>query len=115
MGQICCFLQDITKLFKQEDGFIKTRWECTKNVTLWRAGVTTIANGNAKMRYACTVELHVTANNTTVLCRAEMLLWRIYVAGNNKECLGLHEKCPLFLPEFDLIWSFSADFRKNPH
>jgi hypothetical protein len=67
------------------------------------------------MPSACNVELHVTVNNTTILCVAQKcFLWPIYVAGNNKECLGLHVKCPKFLPEFDQIWSFSADFHKNP-
>jgi hypothetical protein len=63
------FLQDIKKLFKQEGGFIKTRWAMHEKRNI--VGATTIANGNATMRYACIVELHVTVNNTTILCVAQ--------------------------------------------
>jgi len=29
-----------------------------------------------------------------------MLLWRIYVASNNRAFLGFHVKRPIFLPDF---------------
>jgi hypothetical protein len=36
-----------------------------------------------------------------------MLLLRIYVANENKTYLGLHEKCPIFLSDFNQICGFS--------
>jgi hypothetical protein len=42
------------------------------------------------MRLFCIVALHVTAD----------ILWRFYIAGNNKIHLGLHVKCPTFVLDF---------------
>jgi len=38
-----------------------------------------------------------------------MLLWRIYVAGNNSKYLGLHIKCPT-MSNFNQIWISSTYF-----
>jgi hypothetical protein len=44
-----------------------------------------ICNENATMRSLCIAELHVTVNNLKFKIKwcTKMLLWRIYVAGNN--------------------------------
>jgi hypothetical protein len=56
------------------------------------------------VRSLCTVELNVSDNNTEVLGVAQLrFLWRIYVAGNNKTYSGLHEKCPIFLSDFNYV------------
>jgi hypothetical protein len=67
------------------------------------------SSGNATMLAACIVELHVNIKNI------RMLLWRIYVAGNNKTYLCLEVKCPIFLFSFNQIWSFSTDSYGNFH
>jgi hypothetical protein len=36
-------------------------------------------------------------------CGKVVLLWRIYVAGDNETFLGLHIKCPIFLFDFNEI------------
>jgi hypothetical protein len=41
-----------------------------------------------------------------------MLLWQLYVAGNNKTYLGLHIEGPIFPSDFNQIRSFSTDFHK---
>jgi hypothetical protein len=41
------------------------------------------------------------------------VLWRIYVAGNDKTHLDLHVKCPTFLADFNQIWSFLVDFHNQ--
>ena len=38
-----------------------------------------------------------------------MIFWWICVAGNSEIYLGLHEKCPIFLSNFNHIWSSSTD------
>jgi hypothetical protein len=43
-----------------------------------------------------------------------MLLWRVYMAGNNTTYFGLHVMCPVFLSNFNQIWIFSTDFLKSP-
>jgi hypothetical protein len=42
------------------------------------------------------------------------LLWRVNVAGKNRKYLGLHVRCPIFLPNFNQICIFSTDFYKSP-
>jgi hypothetical protein len=62
----------------------------------------------------CIAELHGTVNNIEILSAAQkLLLWRIYIAGNNKTYLGFHVKCQIFLFDFDKIWSFSTDLHKS--
>jgi hypothetical protein len=53
------------------------------------------------MRFVCIVELHVTVNNIEMssLCVKKMFLWPVFVAGNNKICVGLHVERPVFLSE----------------
>jgi hypothetical protein len=41
------------------------------------------------------------------------LLWRFDVVDNNETNLGLHEKCTIFLTDFNQIWSFVSDFNKS--
>jgi len=48
------------------------------------------------MRSVCIAELHVTVKNITILSVEKMLLWRIYVAGNNELYFDLHVKCSKF-------------------
>jgi len=38
-----------------------------------------------------------------------------YVAGINNTYLGLHVKCPIFVFDFNHIWSFSREFHKRLH
>jgi hypothetical protein len=41
------------------------------------------------------------------------LLWRFYVAGNNKTYLVFLVKCPIFLSDYNYIWVFITDFHKS--
>lgn len=51
---------------------------------------------------------------TNTGCCTKMLLWGIYVSGNNRMYLGLHVKFPTFLSHFNEIWSFWTDILKSP-
>ena len=42
-----------------------------------------------------------------------MRLWQIHVADNRKIDLGSHVQCPIFLFDFNKIWSFLTDFNKS--
>jgi hypothetical protein len=42
-----------------------------------------------------------------------MLLWQIYVAGNNETYVGLRWKCLIFLYVFNQICSLSTDFHRS--
>ena len=42
------------------------------------------------------------------------LLQRNSDAGDNKQQPDLHEKCPIFLADFNEIWIFSSDFHRSP-
>jgi len=44
-----------------------------------------------------------------------MLSCRINVTGNNKTCLKIHVKCPIFLSDFNPILILSSDFHKVPN
>ena len=59
----------------------------------------------------CLATYHYQLYNTEC-CRA-MLLWQTYVAGNNKMYIGVHVKCPLFLPDCNQMWFFSKGFHKS--
>jgi len=63
----------------------------------------------------CVVEQNHCQQYTDNECCTEMLLWRICVASNNKTHLGLHAKCPKFLPDFNQVGSFSTNFYERPN
>jgi hypothetical protein len=81
-------------------------------LTLLRVRLTIVAV--ERQCVLCIVGIFVTANNVKILNVAQkLLLLRINVAGNDETYLGLHIKCLIFLPDFDEIWSFWADFYKS--
>jgi hypothetical protein len=89
----------------------------TYYVTLWRVRVTTVAVQTQKY-VLCIVELHVTVNNIKN-CFTEMLLSRIYVAGNNIICLGFAVYLYSNLTKFGVSWQIfiqvpSMKFHGNP-
>ena len=43
-----------------------------------------------------------------------MLLWQIYVAGNNKAYLGFCVSCLTFVSDLHQIWRFATDFSVDP-
>jgi hypothetical protein len=81
---------------------------------MWPVRVTTVA---MEMQHCvpCIVEVHVTANNTTILSVTKNILITNYVAGtNNKGYLDFHVKSPIVLSDVNKFWSFSTDFYKSP-
>jgi hypothetical protein len=67
------------------------------------------------MRYLCIVELQLTVNNIKIFSVAQkLLLYRPYVAGNNKTHFGLYVKRPIFLPYSKQIWSLYTDLHEVP-
>lgn len=54
----------------------------------------------------------VAPHTHTLLSR--MLLRRLYVAGNNKIYSDLHVKWPIFLLNFNQIWTSWTDFHESP-
>ena len=72
-------------------------------------------NRNATIS-VCIVELqcHCQEYGNTDCC-TKMLLWRTYVAGNNKTYIHRHVKHPIFLYNIKQIWIFSTDFHTVPH
>jgi hypothetical protein len=70
---------------------------CTENATSWRAGVTSVCTSSGYPNYPI-------PHNS----KGE-LLWRFIVTGNSTYA-SLQVKCPLFLPDFNQIYIFSADF-----
>ena len=44
----------------------------------------------------------------------EVFSWRTYVAGSYNTYLGVHVKCPIFVIDFNHIWSFWRAFHKRP-
>jgi hypothetical protein len=71
---------------------------------MWRIRVTMVPV-ETQQCVMCIVERNHCRQYTDECC-TEMLLWGIYVASNSKTHLGLHEKCPKFLPDFNQIWEF---------
>ena len=53
------------------------------------------------------------ARSRNVYTSSAFLLWRFNVAGNDQTYLDLQVKCPIFLPDFNQIWT-STDFRESP-
>jgi hypothetical protein len=66
------------------------------------------------MHSVCGFELYIAVNNIQIFgfC-TEMLLWQIYVAGENRTCLGLNVLYLIFLCSFNQIWSVLTDFCKG--
>jgi hypothetical protein len=62
----------------------------------------------------CWTTRHFQQHKNTESC-IKMLLWRIYVAGNNKMHTGLHVTCPTLSSNLNQIWIFSTDFHRSPH
>jgi hypothetical protein len=71
-------------------------------------------NGKATKRLVFIVDLHATVKNVKILCCTKLLLWLIYVAGNNKTYLGFHVKCPIICSDFNQLRIFSTHFYKSP-
>ena len=42
-----------------------------------------------------------------------MLLWRYYVAGNNKTYLDVRVKCQIFFSDFNKIWIVDTYFHES--
>ena len=63
------------------------------------------------------VELHITVNSVIIFSVAQILLWRIHVAGNIKTYLGFHVECHFFFIfyffNFNKVWIFWTGFRKS--
>ena len=47
-------------------------------------------------------------------CCTELRSWRTYVCGIIQTCSGLRAKCPMFLFDFNQIWSLSTGFHEIP-
>ena len=60
------------------------------------------------------VERNTVARSRNVYTSSALLLRRFNVAGNDQTYLGLQVKCPIFLPDFNQIWTSSTDLRKSP-
>lgn len=52
---------------------------------------------NSTLCYMCVAEVRVTdCNVTTLTVKTKILLWQVYVLGNNRMYLGLRVKCFMF-------------------
>jgi hypothetical protein len=60
------------------------------------------------------VERNTVARSRNVYTSSAHLLWRFNVAGNDQMYLVLQVKYPIFLPDFNQIWTSSTDFRGRP-
>ena len=49
-----------------------------------------------------------------IVCCTKMLWWRICVAGKNKTYSYLYVNCPIFVSDFNKIWSFSKNIHEVP-
>jgi hypothetical protein len=81
------------------------------NVTL-RCVRITVVTREKKCCVFCCATCHCQQYKNNKSC-AKMFLWRIYVTGNNETYLSLHTNCPIFLSDFNQIWSFSANFHAS--
>jgi hypothetical protein len=77
---------------------------------MWRVRVTTTVILTIRSVY-CSVACHYQQYKK---CCANLLLWQIYVTGNNKTFLGPTEKWPTFFVNLNQIWIFSAYFIQRP-
>jgi hypothetical protein len=68
----------------------------------------------------CIVEIHISANNITIFSAAQKSFYGNFMslAAKKKKkknpYLGLPVKCPIFLSEFNQIWSLSQDCHESP-
>jgi hypothetical protein len=115
------------KIFKKYYQSIVVMWQRMFSMPVWRrepdwfipAHVSTVhelvwikMNQNARWNNEiCWDTCHCQRYN--IKCCATMILRKIYVAGNNETCFGVHPKCPIFLPNFKQIWNFSTDFHED--
>jgi hypothetical protein len=78
----------------QDIFFVIQDRKCTHAVTLWCICVTTVTVGTQQCSLSCwgTCHYHLYEN---IECCTTMLLWLIYITGNNKMHIVLHVKCPL--------------------
>jgi len=74
----------------------------------------TIAAMETQQCNVCNDEVHFTVNNTILSVAPKMFLWQTDDTKSTKMCLGLHEKHPVFLSNFNQICSFSTYFHRSP-
>ena len=87
--------------------------QCTNNITMALSS-NRCYNRKATIRFVyCWATLPCQQYKNT-LCSTTILLWRIYVAGNNNTCIVFHVWCSIFFPDFNQIWSFSVHFNSSP-
>jgi len=65
------------------------------------------------MRFLCVAEVCVTHNSINVLSYAKQRFYGEYLSLE-KKYLNRQVKCPIFLPYFNQISIFSADFHRSP-
>jgi hypothetical protein len=74
--------------------------------------------GNVRITQQCILCAFLSYNVTAINIKTwsvaqKMLLCRIYVVGSNKAYSDLHVKRPIFLPDFNEIWTFLGRFSYN--
>jgi hypothetical protein len=60
--------------------------------------------GSVRMAHSRNLYLLDYSNSLIPRNSRRALLWRFIVAGSSTTFLGLHVKCPVFLPDFKKIW-----------
>jgi hypothetical protein len=85
--------------------------QCMYNVTLRYVRIT-IVTVETTMRcvWCATCHCEQYKNNECFAKKNFFLRIYEYVAGNTETYLSLHVNCPIYLLDFNEIWSFSADF-----
>ena len=81
---------------------------------MWTVRVTIIATERQHCLFVCYSATCHCQQYKDIECYTTILLWPIYVTGNNKKNAGLHVKCPIVLYDFNQIWISSKDFHKSP-
>jgi hypothetical protein len=71
----------------------KQDWQSTRNITLWRIRVTTVA-AEISVHSVCAVPTSLSTIHN-IECCTTMLLYKFYVASDNKSYVGHHVKCPM--------------------
>lgn len=92
--------------------YIEQRRQCTYNVTLWRCYVTIVAVETKQCLLSILLSYRPLSTVQNYCCAQVCLFW-IDVYGIIKKCLGLNAKCPMFLVDFNQIWSLSAGFHES--